>query len=1001
MLQQQGSLMVEQRHFTGWDEPALPSAVNLLVERHATAGELALRAVVLVVPGARAGRRLKELLVEAATARRLRLMPPRVVTVGELPELLYQPVAPTADDALCRRAWARALRRLDPARLGLIFAERPADGDLRQWLQLGRQLQQLHAQVAAAALTFRDVASRRDASLLFDDTARWSVLADLQDDCSADLRRVRREDRDLARIAALRRGAVVCPAEVWLVGVAEMPRIVRDMLTLLPTSRVHAVVHAPPQLAGAFDALGAVVPSWWAAAAVPLRDDQLRVVDGPAAQAAAAVAAIAALDGSRAADDVVIGVPDGEVVPWLEERLAEAGVPSRHAAGTPLPSTAPFRLLAAVADVLDGGTAEAWAALARHPDLWRWLREHAAGFDHRGAPVLREADAWLQPLDRYLDRHLPARLAEPLPGTGSSGGRAGVDALIRLLRGPGFLGALRGRRTVAEWMPVVLDLLLAAYGRTPLRREVPAERRLLAACTQLRDAAAALHRLAGLLDDACDAPTAIRVLLDDARGGSVPNEPDAAAVELLGWLELHLDDAPVAIVTGANEPYLPESINADVFLPDSLRAALGMLDNERRTARDAYQLTALLHSRRSATVIAGRRSATGDPLRPSRLLLATSGERLARRILDFYGAAGGSAAAGAHDATHAAASAATHAAASDALHATASSVMRGASAATHVASAATHATSGFALPPHPVLRASRPIEQVAVTSFRMLLQDPYMFALERVLQLRAEDDAAREMDPLAFGSIAHEILQRFGSGPDATTSDAARIAARLDALLDEQARQRFGRPARAAVSLQLEQLRMRLHAFARWHADWVADGWRVVAVECGTPPEGVPFDVDGTPIRLTGRIDRIDHHPATGRWAVFDYKTSEKADPPGKAHRSGRGEAAVWIDLQLPMYRHILPHVLDAAGAVVFAGDIADVSLGYISICAESDQVGALMADWSADELAAADDVACECVRMLRHNVFEYDGSTGAWLDDDLAALLGHGRITAGDEEES
>jgi ATP-dependent helicase/nuclease subunit B len=969
MTEQQGSSMVEQRHFTGWDEPALPAAVSLLLERYATAGELALRPIVLVVPGARAGRRLKELLVEAATGRRLRLEPPRVVTVGELPELLCEPGAAAADDALCRRAWARALRRLDAARLGLIFAERPADDDLRQWLELGRQLQQLHGQVAAAALTFRDVAARRDASLLFDDTPRWSVLAALQDEYGASLRRVRREDRDLARIAALRSGAVACPSEVWLIGVAEMPRVVRDMLALLPASRVHAVVHAPLQLAAAFDALGAVEPAWWAAAPVPLRDDQLRVVDGPAAQATAAVAAIAALDGRRAADDIVIGVADGEVVPWLEERLAEAGVPSRYAAGTPLTSTAPFRLLAAVADVLDGGTAEAWAALARHPDLWRWLRRHGAAFDHRGAPALRGSDAWLQPLDRYLDRHLPARLAEQLPGTGTGGGsgRAGVDALVRLLRGPDFLGALRGRRAVAEWMPVVLDLLLAVYGDTPLRREVPAERRLLVACTQLRDAAAALHRLAGLLDDACDAPTAIRVLLDDARGGNVPNEPDAAAVELLGWLELHLDDAPVAIVTGANEPYLPESINADIFLPDSLRAALGMLDNERRTARDAYQLTALLHSRRSTTIIAGRRSATGDPLRPSRLLLATSGERLARRILDFYGAGGApveSAAAGPVTAT---------------AHA---------------------ATSGFALPPQPVLRAPHPIDQVAVTAFRMLLQDPYMFALERVLQLRAEDDAARELDPLAFGSVAHDILQQFGSGPDAHSRDAARIAARLDSLLDEQARQRFGHAARAAVGLQLEQLRMRLHAFARWQADWVADGWRIVAVECGTPPEGVPFDVDGSPIRLTGRIDRIDRHAATGRWAVFDYKTSEKAEPPGRAHRRGRGDASAWIDLQLPMYRHILPHLRNAAGETVFAGDIVDVTLGYITICAASDQVGALMADWSADDLAAADDVARECIRLLRHNVFEYDGSTGSWLDEDLAALLGHGRITAGEEVE-
>ena len=38
------------------------------------------------------------------------------------------------------------------------------------------------------------------------------------------------------------------------------------------------------------------------------------------------------------------------------------------------------------------------------------------------------------------------------------------------------------------------------------------------------------------------------------------------------------------------------------------------------------------------------------------------------------------------------------------------------------------------------------------------------------------------------------------------------------------------------------------------------------------PDGGVLFDVDEVPIRLTGRIDRIDRHQS-GRYAILDYKT--------------------------------------------------------------------------------------------------------------------------------
>ena len=118
---------------------------------------------------------------------------------------------------------------------------------------------------------------------------------------------------------------------------------------------------------------------------------------------------------------------------------------------------------------------------------------------------------------------------------------------------------------------------------------------------------------------------------------TIPPDPEEHAVELLGWLELPLDDAPAVIVTGVNERILPEAVGADPFLPGSLRTRLGIPDDGARYARDAYLLSALIHSRDEVHLIAGRTNSAGDPLRPSRLLFADEPTVVAERIRRYLG----------------------------------------------------------------------------------------------------------------------------------------------------------------------------------------------------------------------------------------------------------------------------------------------------------------------------------------------------------------------------
>ena len=66
------------------------------------------------------------------------------------------------------------------------------------------------------------------------------------------------------------------------------------------------------------------------------------------------------------------------------------------------------------------------------------------------------------------------------------------------------------------------------------------------------------------------------------------------------------------------------------------REKLGILDNKKRYARDAFALSAIINSRENVKLIAGRRTAEGEPLAVSRLLFAEQGPKIAARVLRYY-----------------------------------------------------------------------------------------------------------------------------------------------------------------------------------------------------------------------------------------------------------------------------------------------------------------------------------------------------------------------------
>ena len=252
---------------------------------------------------------------------------------------------------------------------------------------------------------------------------------------------------------------------------------------------------------------------------------------------------------------------------------------------------------------------------------------------------------------------------------------------------------------------------------------------------------------------------------------------------------------------------------------------------------------------------------------------------------------------------------------------------------------------------------------------------------------------------MGFGGLAHDVLQRFGRDDGARDErDAAKVGRFLTDALKTLGSERFGSHPLPAVQLQLAQLAHRLRVFAAAQAKRREEGWQIRETEW-SPSEGhVAFDVDGAPIRLTGRIDRIDHHPETQRWAIWDYKTGESVANPLNAHRRRDG---TWIDLQLPLYCVL---------AVELLGATVPAEVGYIALPRDEKRIGFdAVGRWSRSKgnsesetfeegMESALEAAREVVRRIRRGEFFSDEGF-APRDAILAAIGGVGVIAGGEAE--
>lgn len=935
----------------------LAAAASILLDRPVDVlGEVDLSRVLVVVPGGRAGRQFLLALVAEAEDRGVRFVPPRTTTPSELVfSMRGRPDRAVADRALHRGVLAGVLGAADADDLAGVI--RP-DADWIERFTVADALLDADRIVAAAGRDWAEVVSTVERSVeLGGESERYRRIESLLARAEADLgdlgmlapETAKRLLVDAGRDASDEvegTGAFIdAPEEVVLLGVVDLS--VRDEAVLAGVP-VHTMIladaigedHDPR-----FDAFGRVVPARWIATPPVIPLDSLQIEDKPIDEAESVVemlAAAAAATESRRLDpeSVAIVVADESDAESFRREIEAAGATVHLAGGRAFGRSGLARTLGTLAIHLERNDSDGFGRLVADPAFAAAVGKRLDGLD--------AAAAW----SSWSESDMPRPLTEGWPGDPEASERSSHAAARRTLHAADavladILAPLRKAET--DRLDRMLDGLLEVLERLD---DEDADGLWSEEILRLvRDAVGDLNSLPATLQPMVTAAEAIRLLLRTLEPARLPDRPDPAAIETIGWLEAPFDPAGRVIVTGCHDAALPGRFT-DPILPDALRAAMGFEDEARRHARDLFVLSTILGRDPEARFLVPRRDPRGEPRVPSRLVFGDRGPALARRVVEVFNRP--------------------------------SARYRGGVD-----------VSGFGRPrPTWADEAARiiAIDRLSVTAFRDYLASPYRFWLKHVLGLRGPDPVGRELDARSFGTVLHHAVEVFGrqdvargAAGERPCADPDRIHEAMVVAMSDAIDRMCGSNRGAGLLLQERILTARLREVAIRQADLAREGWRIHAVE---DQLDALLDIPGeAPMPVRGRIDRIDHHPEQG-WRLIDFKTSDAGKTPDRSHRvNGR-----WIDLQLPLYRGL------HAGALPDAPPPSEVATGYFLVTADAGKIG-FSPSRKIDELhEEAMDMAREVVRSIRDGNFELTGDPPR--DDDPMALVQRARSLGDDDGE-
>lgn len=665
------------------------------------------------------------------------------------------------------------------------------------------------------------------------DLERWAELAELEGMFFGALRAKGAVPRSLARRDAVAAGCREKGIEeIVLPSAVDLQDAFAGYLENSPQA-VTILVHADASDADKFDAWG--------------RPSEVFAADlGPEMVETAPTAVVEADEIARYFRAVkpeealpALAVCDAEMYPELEgafqNYFSDEELVLRNPSKEKLANSSLGRLLGAIVQLKANRDYETFSTLVRTGDVARWARGVLAG--ENGRPVAGgEVAKCVGALDAVQNAHLPQTIDEVI---------AGAEADSQSARRAEERASAAGLKRLAEAIRAEIEnpfgFLRAIFASVTLDERNPGDRELIAAAKAVRD-----------LRESCESPLIperyrSRLFARLLKSATYMLEPMAENVlATTGWLEVPWCPDDELVIAGFNEGCVPENVVGHPFVPDGLRQTLGLTTNARREMRDSFIFARAVGCRRKGAVSVRLHQIAGDKnvMKPSRILFPGIADAdLPALALRLYAVTKGNEGAPAKE-------------------------LPGA--------------WRLKLPLPPKGTVFR--EKISPTELDRYLRSPLGFYLHEVFGEHS-DDRNQELDARAFGTLCHEALDQFAKNGPKDSTDADEIAAFLSGEVRRQLR-RFGANLPAIIELQGEAAAERLKAFSAHQAARRRAGWRIVASE-----QNLACRIKGCPTLLSGKVDRIDRHEATGDIAIIDYKTWDKA------------AEEKYESVQLPIYR--------------------------------------------------------------------------------------------------
>ncbi|MDR2337936.1 MAG: PD-(D/E)XK nuclease family protein [Deltaproteobacteria bacterium] len=939
-------------YFLGWNKPFLHSVAEHLIEYYQAQKTkdsptwLEMQNAYIVLPSESAKRRLLELLVQVSEQRKLGLIPPNIITIGKLVDLLIaDQLHDIAHPLECKLFWAEALKHIQENSPEIFKILSPKykntkPDSLLSRLNLAEKINSIYYEISTGMKQFQDVPEAilsLSTSDLTDEINRWVALNEIYQEYLKLLKARQLTDRHQKIFETVASNNFTNPLlplssiKLWLAGTTDLNENHKQLLNCLQdkVAKITTLIFANPEYADYYDNFGSLQIKKWQHEQIHVTDEQLNISDNYQTQAAAICNFLKQVTEKQQPDqifseDIVIGIADQNLRPFLEDSLKTQNISFRSGVGLKIQQTKPLHLLKLFYQYWLNPNYDTFAALLRHPDLENYLTQHF------------QTSQIIEQLIEYQDQHLQENYGTKAIIADKY--RCGTAKTL-LINIKNHIQELGREFNTQDKMPlssccVFLEKLLnTIYPLAAEELTSPTQHDLQ---TEL-----AINKIQSILKNL----TLLKItetflplegfylIYSEITKETLYPVVGFQGINLLGWLEIPLDDTPLLALSGFNEGYLPESVNEDAFLPNALRQKLGILDDTRRLAREIATFKSILESRKQnqhqVFITCSRTVASGHGL-PSRLLFIGDKTTIASRIQSFFSAPSSTAVQPIH--------------------------------------------KKYSILQHLAQPLKQDIKYINITSLADFVNCPYRFYLQHILKLKTIAATTESISDSALGSLAHSTLEALLDFKPETQKSTPALANDIYQFLIDRLETLYFEIYAATKNtfpltlIQKQILEEQLRSFSHWQAKRYQEGWIILETELKFESSALTEEilkdtefkfeklnftrvqensVAFTGLKLRGRIDRVDYNPQNqGKYALLDYKTGDNLK---KTIDDYKPQLKKWTNFQLPAYALAYQQLLKKNNQVTSA-----IELGYLNLTSNPDEDLLNQADWSAEILASA-----------------------------------------------